>query len=74
MIGNIRVNFRQCTENFQKSSETSGKCLQIFRKLLNPLNIIIIYKINRILHVQLWIAILSSRVQLDITRLRCAHL
>ena len=32
-----------------------------------------VYIINRILHTRLWIWILSSRVQLDISLVRCAH-
>ena len=32
-----------------------------------------VYIINRILHARLWKRILSSRVQLDISRVRCAR-
>ena len=32
-----------------------------------------VYIINRILHACLWIPILSSNVQLDISLIRCAH-
>ena len=32
-----------------------------------------VYIINRILNARLWKRILSSRVQLDISRVRCAH-
>ena len=33
MIRNVRMNFGQCLENFQKSSEFFGKCSEIFGKL-----------------------------------------
>ena len=72
MIGNVRMNFEHCSENFEKSSEIFGKCSEIFGKLLKYPEFGV-YIINRILHVRLWIRILSSHVQLDISLIRCAH-
>ena len=62
MIGNVRMNFGQSSENLQKTSE-------IFRKLhKSSFFNNVVYVINRILHVRLWIRILSSRVQLVISQ------
>ena len=55
------MNFGQSSDNFQNSAE---KCWEIFGK--SP--IIVVYIINRMLHIRSWIRILSSRarVQLDV--------
>ena len=53
------MNFGQCSEDFQKTLEIFGKCSEIFAKLLKYPYTVFLF----ILHVRLWIRILSSRVQ-----------
>ena len=66
------MNFGHSSENFEKSSEIFGKCSEMFGKLLNILDVVVCI-INRILHVRAWIRILSSSVQLDISRVGTAR-
>ena len=55
-------------ENLRKSSESGRKSSENREKTS-----LYVYIINRILHVRFWIRILSSRVQLDISRVGAAN-
>ena len=68
MFGSVRLAFGTIWEMF-------GKWSEIFGKSSKTSSLGCVYIINRILHVRLWIRILSSRVELDISRVgaRYAH-
>ena len=58
LLGNIRQP-SVILGDLRVSSEIVGICVEIFGKLLKSF---VVYMINRILHVRLWIRILSYRV------------
>jgi len=60
MLGSIHLALRTILENLRKSLESCRKSSDQHRHWY-------VYIINRILHACLWIQILSSRVQLNIS-------
>ena len=69
MFGNDRLAFGQLFENLWKSSESVRKSSEYRQKSRHSY----VYIITRISHARLWIWILSSRVQLDISLIHRAH-
>ena len=70
---NITGSFSEIFVYLRKFSENVGKVFRNLRKIVKNVVINIFIIINRILHARLWIRILSSSVQLNISRVSAAN-